>query len=260
MNFNPDDPTPESDIAPTAPDRGVAAGSPILETFAYDTAEVVRREHRLLVGDGLPLLPSLSRRTAVLVVADNDQTLAQLKRIKRYLNEVKPVIVAVGLAADTLRSRGLKADVVVVGDQVPSAKTLKSVRDLVVLGVTDHPAGRAHHLQTGLDPIAVALLLANTAAPAVIAGVGLPVGLGAHLDAASTGTFLARLSSAQRLVDADALAELYDGRIRPRHVLLALLLATVAVVAAIATTDVGQQWWTDGWIHDGWNWVREQVR
>jgi hypothetical protein len=47
---------------------------------------------------------------------------------------------------------------------------------------------------------------------------------------------------------------LYSGRVRPRHVLLALLVCVLAVAAAIATTPVGQEW-----AQDVWTWLTDAV-
>ena len=44
------------------------------------------------------------------------------------------------------------------------------------------------------------------------------------------------------LVDATALPRLYDGAVRPRHLLGALVAGLLAVGAAISVTPVGQQW------------------
>jgi uncharacterized protein involved in exopolysaccharide biosynthesis len=47
------------------------------------------------------------------------------------------------------------------------------------------------------------------------------------------------------LVDAATVPELYSGRVRPWHLLLALLAGLVAVAAAVAVTPVGQQWFDE---------------
>jgi len=57
-----------------------------------------------------------------------------------------------------------------------------------------------------------------------------------------------------RVVDAGAVPTLYSGRVRPRHVLLALLLCVIAVAAAIATTPVGQEW-----AQDAWTWLTDTL-
>ena len=55
-------------------------------------------------------------------------------------------------------------------------------------------------------------------------------------------TFLTRLKVGPDLVDAAAVPLLYDGAVRPRHLVAALLAGLVAVAAAVSVTPVGQEW------------------
>ena len=56
-------------------------------------------------------------------------------------------------------------------------------------------------------------------------------------------SFLTRAAVGSSLVDAKAVARLYEHRVRSWLVLLVLLVGLLAVGAAIATTPVGQDWW-----------------
>ena len=60
-------------------------------------------------------------------------------------------------------------------------------------------------------------------------------------------TYLTRLKVGARLVDATAVPVLYSGRLRPRHLFLALLVGLIALTAAVATTPVGQDWLAEAW-------------
>ena len=80
--------------------------------------------------------------------------------------------------------------------------------------------------------------------------VGSRATLEEFLDRGRTGlasTYLTRLKVGTRIVDAEAVPTLYSGRVRPWHVLLALVVCVTAVAAAIATTPVGQEWAQDAW-------------
>ena len=48
---------------------------------------------------------------------------------------------------------------------------------------------------------------------------------------------------------------MYSGRLRPRHLFLAILVGVLAMVAALATTPVGQEWFADlqSWLSQAWN-------
>jgi uncharacterized membrane-anchored protein len=58
-------------------------------------------------------------------------------------------------------------------------------------------------------------------------------------------TFLTRLRLGPDLVDAAALPRLYDGAVRPRHLVGALVAGVLALVAAVSVTPAGQQWVDD---------------
>jgi uncharacterized membrane-anchored protein len=92
----------------------------------------------------------------------------------------------------------------------------------------------------------------------VIVEVGTQASLEEFLDRGRAGlasTYLTRLRVSPRLVDAAAVPTLYSGKIRPRHLLLALLLCLAAVAAAIASTPVGHEWAVDAqhWLADAFD-------
>jgi uncharacterized membrane-anchored protein len=92
----------------------------------------------------------------------------------------------------------------------------------------------------------------------VIVGVGLHASLEDLLDRRRPGlgsTYLTRLTVGHRLVDATAVPTLYSGRVRPRHVLLVLVLGLLALAVAVGITPVGQDWidQLSGWLSaQGW--------
>ena len=237
-----------------------------LETFTHTTAELLRREQEVLLhAVGVPQLTKASGRPIV-VAAPGAELEGQLRRMKRFIREQKPVVVAVGAAADGVRRAGLRADVIVVSasDELPMAKTLKMARDVVVCA----PAGSAAAVEDGLmrigirgrrfdstlTPTDAGLLVAAAAKPRVIIGAGMRITLSDLLDRARHGLasgYLTRLAVGGRLVDADSVPTLYSGRVTARHVLVALVLCVVMVAAAIATTDVGQDWMHDLGHHVG---------
>jgi uncharacterized membrane-anchored protein len=90
-----------------------------------------------------------------------------------------------------------------------------------------------------------ALLLASAHDASLIVGVGMHATLAEFLDRRRPGlasTFLTRLKVGPDLVDAAAVPLLYDGAVRPRHLVGALLAGLVAVAAAVSVTPVGQEW------------------
>ncbi len=236
-----------------------------LHTLIHNSAEFLRREEALVLhGQGVPRLRTRLRGRPVVVVAHGPDDHAELRRIRRYLREVKPVVIATGDGLAVARSAGLSPDVVVLdarSEELPPAKALRACRDVVV---TEAPGGlrtggerfermgvRATAMQTTATEADAALLLADASGATPLVGVGLRASLGEFLDGSREGLgsgYVTRLKVGSRLVDATAVPMLYSGQLRARHAYLVLLIGLIAVAAAIAATDVGHQWVLD--LHD----------
>ena len=245
---------------------GAEAGlSTQLHTLTHNSAEFLRREEALLLhGEGVPQVQTRLRNRPVVVVAQGPDDAVELRRIRRYLREVKPVVVATGEGLALARSAGLTPDIVVLDSRVedlPLATELRACRDVVVTeapgGVRSGGAGsdrfdridvRAVPMRTTAAPADAALLLADAGGATPIVGVGLRGTVEEFLDGGRDGLgsgFVTRLKVGPRLVDASAVPMLYSGQLRARHAYLVLLIGLVVVAAAIATTDVGHQWALD---------------
>jgi uncharacterized membrane-anchored protein len=243
-----------------AAQEGLAAQ---LQTLTHDSAEFIRREQALILhGEGVPRLRTRLQRRPVVVVGHGPDGAAELRGMRRYLRELKPVVVTTAEGLEVVRAAGLRADVVVLDGRVedlPAAKVLRSARDVVVTeppGVSraqgserfDRIGVRALTLQTTAAPPDAALLLADAGGATPVVGVGLRGTIDELLDGSREGlgsAYVARLKAGPRLVDATAVPLLYSGQLRARHAYLVLLVGLVAVAAAIAATDVGHQWAVD---------------
>ena len=234
-----------------------------LETFTHNSSEFLRREESLLLhGEGLPMSGTRLAGRPVVVVVEGHQHRAELAGIASFVRERRPVTIGVDRGADALREAGHQPDVVVLGNgggEMPAAATLRAARDVVVrvdrgdrrpvehlerLGI------RALRVETSATPEDVALLLADAGDASVIVGVGTHATLDDFLDRQRAGlasTYLTRLKVGERLVDAAVVPVLYSGRLRPRHLFLAILVGLLALAAAIATTPVGQEWAAQAW-------------
>jgi len=227
-----------------------------LETFTHNSSELLRREGDVfLTGAAIPMLHTPLDERPVVVVAQARP--ADLARVKRFVREQRPVVVAVDGAAARLRKAGIKAEVVVLSgaESLPDAKLLRSARDVVVVQRADAIAGvteglarmgiAAHVMGTTVSTQDAALLVTHAGRPSLVVGVGLTATLHDFLDRRSSGlagSYLTRLVLGPDLVDAAALPLLYTGRVRPWHVGASVLAGLVAVGAAIATTAVGNDW------------------
>jgi uncharacterized membrane-anchored protein len=229
-----------------------------LQSFTHNSSEFLRREQDLLLhGTGLPRLRTAMAGKPVVVVSDAHDLQARRKELKPFLKEQQPILVGVDAGAEALAQAGYQPHVVLVTAtaEPPGSKVLRAARDVVVVLEPGAPVTVAERLERlGVRPLRLettataedaALLLADASGPRVIVAVGSRASLEEFLDRGRTGlasTYLTRLKVGARVVDAAAVPTLYSGRVRPWHVLLALVLCLVAVAAAVATTPVGQDW------------------
>lgn len=239
-----------------------------LESLTHNSTEFLRREQDLLLhGQGAPRLNTrLAGRPVVVVVAGPEHK-AELAGIRRYIREQRPVLVGVDAGADALMAMGRKPDVVVVSsprnteaaDRV-SATVLRGARDVVVvvdrgsgktpLASLDRLGVRPHRIETGATAEDAAMMLASLGEASLIVGVGVHATLDDFLDRQRGGlasTWLTRLRVGPELVDARSVPQLYAGRLRAWQLWLVLLVGLIAVLAAIAVTPVGQEWFDDLW-------------
>ncbi|KAA1419727.1 hypothetical protein FE697_017585 [Mumia zhuanghuii] len=235
--------------------RGRTGMSVQLETLTANSGEYLRREHALLLeGVGIPELATSIDGREVVVVLPGADARSELKGMKRYLKERKPVLIGVDAGADALMVEGYEPSVVVGDIAQMSDRTLRAAGEIVVTTSRRHVESeeRLERLQrTSVDfPGAAgseesALLLADARGARVVVTVGGFGTLEEFLDSARSGgatRYLTRLRLGAKLVDAKAMAGLHRPRFTWLQVLLVLLVAVVALGAAIATTPVGSDW------------------
>jgi uncharacterized membrane-anchored protein len=223
-----------------------------LAAFAENTIEHMRDERELLAGRiDLPEFDTSFRdRTALVVVRGVDHQ-KDLRILRPYLRDVKPVLVAVDGGADALLSEGFTPHMI-VGDMDSASDTaLRSGAELVVHAYPDGRApGRDRLDRLGLAykvvpaPATsedVAMLIAAEKGAELIVAVGSHFNLVEFLDKARAGmssTFLTRLRVGEILVDAKGVSRLYrpsPGRGPMIVVTLAAILVLVVVIATSPT-------------------------
>jgi uncharacterized membrane-anchored protein len=225
-----------------------------LEAFAANTIEFMRRERSMLLdGIGVPELEVQLSDRQVLVVAAGFNHEAELKSLKGYIREYRPVLVGVGAGADALRAGGYTPDLIVGDPAEISNEALTSGADVVVPAFADGHAPGLHRVQdlgagavtfpSSANPEDLALLLAAHHGAALVVTVGLSATMAEFLDRGRSGsnasTFLTRLQVGGQLVDARTIALLYRSRLSIGAILLMLGAVLVAVVAALLVSDAG---------------------
>jgi uncharacterized membrane-anchored protein len=248
--------------AGTVADQMIEAQSGLatqLEAFAVTTSEYMSREHDLLLdGVGVPAVRTRFTDKHVLVVVRGYDHEADLKSLKHYIREFKPVLIGVDGGADALLAAGHKPHMIVGDMDAVSDAALATGAEVVVHA---YPDGRAPGLlrvqDLGIDAVTfpssgtsedIAMLLADEKGASLIVAVGTHATLTEFLDKGRVGmasSFLTRLRIGAKLVDARGVARIYRNRISAASLLLLVIAALVAVVAALAASDAGRVYLTD---------------
>jgi uncharacterized membrane-anchored protein len=245
-----------------------------LEAFAVNTAEFMNRERALLLdGTGIPEVRTRFADRHVLIVVRGHDHEKDLKSLKHYIREYKPVLVGVDGGADALLEAGLKPHLIIGDMDAVSDTALGSGAEVVVHA---YPDGRAPGLlrvqDLGIEAVTfptsgtsedAAMLLADEKGAALVVAVGSHANLNEFLDRGRTGmasTFLTRLRLGAKLVDANSVSRLYRSRISGAALLLLVIAALIAIVAALAISDSGRTYLDS--LHHDWNsavdWIQDK--
>ena len=237
-----------------------------LEAFAANAIEYMKRERTLLLdGVGIPEISTKIAGRQVVVVAESSDTRAELKKLKKYIAEFRPVLIGVDSGADALRAAGYKPHLIIGNPDGIDAGALRSGAEVVIPADIDGHAPGLERLQDlGLGAVTfpatgtsedLALLLADTYQAALIVTVGMHTTLTDLLDRARGGaasTFLVRMRVSNKVVEAPAVAKLYKARISWWLVFLLLVVAIGAIIAALLMSDVSgtyidlaRTWWNN---------------
>ena len=94
-----------------------------LQTLTHSSAEFVRREEPLLLhGQGLPRLRTRIKGRPVVVIGQGPDDATELRSMRRYLREMRPVVIATGEGVEVARTAGLTPDVVVLDSRTRGAR------------------------------------------------------------------------------------------------------------------------------------------
>jgi uncharacterized membrane-anchored protein len=232
-----------------------------LAEFAENTVAHVRQETDLLTGSvDFPHTRASFRDRHVLIVVRGEHHRRDLKALRAYIRDVRPLIVAVDGGADGVLEAGLKPDVILGDMDSASDAALACGAELVVHAYPDGRAPGCSRLEAaGLPhtvlPAAgtsedVAMLMAHEKGAALIVSVGAHFNLVEFLDRKRGGmssTFLTRLRIGERLVDAKGVSRLYNPSSTLAPVALFglafAILLTILVITSPGLNDVFQLVW-----------------
>ena len=216
-----------------------------LAEFAENTVAHVRQETDLLTGAiEFPPTRTSFRDRHVLIVVRGEGHRSDLKALRAYVRDMRPLVVAVDGGADGCLEAGLRPDVILGDMDSAGDEALACGAELIVHAYPDGRApGRERLLKLELDhtlvPTAgtsedVAMLMAYEKGADLIVSVGAHFNLIEFLDrkrAGMSSTFLTRLRIGEKLVDAKGVSRLYNpgSAFGP----LPLFLAAFAILLAI---------------------------
>jgi uncharacterized membrane-anchored protein len=221
-----------------------------LEAFADNTMRYLRDEGKLLAeGIEFPQLNTRFRDRHALVVARGPGYKRDLRMVRPYIRDFKPVLIAVDGGADALIEAGYKPDVIVGDMDSVSDRALRSGAELVVHAYRDGPAPGAERAErlgvphyvvpvTGISED-VALLLAYEKGSELIVAVGTHFNLIEFLErnrAGMSSTFITRLKVGEILIDAKGVSRLASRQVGIWPLVLFTLAGLAAIGVAIAVS------------------------
>jgi len=231
-----------------------------LSAFTANAMDYVERDAALLLdARGLPPVDVDLEGRHVLVITGGTLFAEQLGDIRTYLRERKPVIIAVGDAADVAIEHAYAAKIIIGNVESVSERAMRAASTVVVHDPSGADAGmtRADALgvsrttsDAGIASSDLAVLLAHAQGAAVIVTVGMESRLIDFLQGSNelnAGTFLTRLQAGGTLIDARTLAQVYRHRYSWGTIFGLLVAGFAALGIALAATPGGRAWASSAW-------------
>src|SRR2546423_8926854 len=221
-----------------------------LEAFADNTLRYLREEGRLLAeGIDFPPLETRFRDRHALVVARGPGYKRDLRIVRPYIRDFKPVLVGVDGGADALLEGGYKPDVIVGDMDSVSDRALRSRAEKVVHAYPEGGAPGRERLEAlelahevvrapGISED-VALLLAYEKGAELIVAVGTHFNLIEFLErnrAGMSSTFVTRLKVGEILIDAKGVSRLVSRRVGVWPLVTFVVTGLGAVIVAIVAS------------------------
>ena len=221
-----------------------------LEAFADNTLRFLREEGRLLAeGIEFPQLETRFRDRHALVVARGPGHKRDLRIVRGYVRDFKPVLVGVDGGADALLAAGYRPDVIVGDMDSVSDEALRTASEVLVHAYEDGEAPGAERVEELGVPYHVvpapgmsedvALLLAYEKGAELIVAVGTHFNLVEFLErnrAGMSSTFLARLKVGEILIDAKGVSRLVSRQVGVWPLIGFALAGLAAIVVAVASS------------------------
>lgn len=219
-----------------------------LENFIKNTLSYMTKEQNIILKPStLPDLDTKITNRHCLVVIRGENYKEDLKAIRSYIYDVKPILIGVDGGADALIELGFNPDIIVGDMDSVSDNALKKAKEIVVHAYTNGKAPGFERVEKlGLKafvcPIMgtsedLALLIAYEKGASLITAVGTHSDMIDFLDKGRNGmssTFLTRLKIGHRFVDAKGVSKLYRHTPSANYLAFILIAAVMLLIAVIA--------------------------
>lgn len=218
-----------------------------LDIFIENTLDYARKEKGLVTGKvQIPIIDTdFKGRHALVVVRGMDYKI-DLKTIKSYVDEVKPILIGVDGGGDALLEFGLIPHIVIGDMDSVSDRSLLLAKEVIVHAYTDGKApGLDRVKKLGIAPKVfispgtsedIALLLAYEKNADLIVAVGTHSNMIDFLEKGRKGmssTFLVRLKVGDKLVDAKGVNQLYKSKFKAKHVGFVIIATLIPMIMLI---------------------------
>jgi uncharacterized membrane-anchored protein len=241
----------EIDAIRHAHDRQQLKLGEALEAFAENTMRHIRDERELLGGRlELPEFDTRFRDRPCMIVVRGVDHQKDLRILRPYVRDQRPVLVAVDGGADAILEQGLEPDMIVGDMDSASDAALRSGAELVVHAYPDGRApgrDRLDRLELPYKVVPapatsedVAMLVAAEKGAELIVMVGSHFNLMEFLDKNRKGmssTFLTRLRVGEILVDAKGVSRLYRPSAGGGPIAILALAAFATLIAIVLSSD-----------------------
>jgi len=195
-----------------------------LAAFAENTVNHIQSEGEILSGNfELPDTRTNFRDRHVLIVVRGPNYKRDLRALRAYIGDVRPVLIGVDGGADAIREAGHRPDMILGDMDSATDRTLRCGAELIVHGYRDGRApGSQRLVDLGVEHKVlpsvgtsqdVAMLMAFEKGASLIVTVGAHFNLIEFLDKDRDGmssTFLTRLRIGEVLIDAKGVSRLYN--------------------------------------------------
>lgn len=220
-----------------------------LDQFVENTMEYARREKDVLLDSiELPVMKTRIENRHVLIVVRGKRYKEDLRAIKGYLEDERPVLIGVDGGADALLESGYIPDVIVGDMDSVSDEALQCGAEIVVHAYTNGKAPGLTRVQEMNVPAMVvpmpgtsedvAMIMAYEKGATLIVAVGTHSNMVDFLEKGRKGmasTFLIRLKVGSILVDAKGVSQLYRQSLKAKY-LVHLVLASMIPIAILLWT------------------------